>query len=249
RVPRVRLPAPGPLEHLAHVGQHAPADRVETGERGEQRERLHALRCEKRHMLRDRAPHRAADDVRALDAERVHQAERVSRELLRRDRLVVLRAPACTSVVERDRSVTLCQQGQLGQPGGVVAREAVDEDDREALTLLDVEELVVSDLEQRHRQAATSMPSRDAAVAPSSFGSIPTRLIRSSGTGSPMSNGRSVPSTILSVPTSDTRKSSDASECVIESNQNRSRYELGGRSIATRGSRRTSKAWSRRPSW
>ena len=88
---RDRRVAVGPVRLFAVAAEHRPqrlrhrrqlgtagADRA----RGQQREAEHALGMVERDPLRDRAAHRQADEVRALDAELVEDRDRVGDQVV-----------------------------------------------------------------------------------------------------------------------------------------------------------------------
>ena len=96
-------------------------------------EAAHLVRMRERELLRDRAAHRRADDVRALDAERVHQRRGVLGEVL--DAVLArrrLRLPDA-AVVERRDAPAVAQARDLIDPARALVGEAGDEDDVVAL--------------------------------------------------------------------------------------------------------------------
>ena len=130
--------------HLAPRGVQRAHVSVRTGERATQVERAHPPGVRERHLLRDHAAHRHADHVPALDAEGVHQPERVAGH--HRDRVGAVgrvrlaRAP----VVEGDHPMVLGEGAHLQAPGGVIAAEAHDEHERLARARLHVVHLDVA---------------------------------------------------------------------------------------------------------
>ena len=93
-------------------------------------QRAHALGALERQLLGDHPAHRYAEHVGAVDAERIHEAERVARHHPRRVRVIGSVGLADTAVVERDHPMPHRKVGHLKRPGHVIAAEPHDQHQR-----------------------------------------------------------------------------------------------------------------------
>jgi hypothetical protein len=100
-------------------------------------------------LLRDHATHRHAAHVRAVDAEGVHETDRVvghHRDAVRNIRRIGL---PDTAIVEGDHAIARGEGGKLEAPGEVIAAEAHHEHERLAGARLDIEHPDVADAQRR----------------------------------------------------------------------------------------------------
>ncbi len=112
--------------HLAPRRVQRQHVRVRARERAGQVQRAHAIRPRERQLLRDHAAHRHAEHVGAVDAERVHEAERVAGHHARRVRVIRSVALAHAAVVERDHPIQRGELGHLKRPRRLIAAEPHD---------------------------------------------------------------------------------------------------------------------------
>ena len=99
-------------------------------------EAAHAVGVRQRELLRDRASHRRSDHVWLLEAERVHERDRVPREVGDRVRPLGRRRPADATVVERREPVAVAQARDLVDPAGTLVGQPGDEEHVGPLALL-----------------------------------------------------------------------------------------------------------------
>jgi len=137
----------GPLPAADDLAEEVLAPAVGTVED----EATHPAGVRQRQLLRDRAAHRRAHDVRVLDAERVHERDRVGREarravLARRG----LGAPHAT-VVERRDTPAVSETHNLVVPARALVGEAGHEDDVFALSCLLGVQLHATCIDHSHR--------------------------------------------------------------------------------------------------
>ena len=144
--------------HLAHacapdVGER-PRPGAAGGECHREGQRPHPLGRRQRHLLRDRAAHRNAEQVEAVEPERVGQAERVLRHV--RDLVLASRPRGLpdVAVVEDDRAVALGEGGDLQHPGEGVGRQPHHAEQRLTLTVLLVVDRLAVGLDLGHRAGA-----------------------------------------------------------------------------------------------
>jgi hypothetical protein len=90
----------------------------------------YALRALERQLLGDHSTHRHTDHVRSIDAERVHEPERIPRHHPGRVGVIGSVGPAHAAVVECDHSILGGQGAHLERPGRVIAAEAHDQQQR-----------------------------------------------------------------------------------------------------------------------
>src|SRR5919106_2438805 len=138
------------LVDVDQVLADAVAVAIQLRERAVDRQAAHALRLRDSRLLDDAPAHGDAVEVRSFDAERVHEADRVLGEELRRIRHVrAVRAPGA-AVIEADHLEVLAQPLDLPRPGARIAGEPADMDERRALAVELVTHVDVPDADSWH---------------------------------------------------------------------------------------------------
>jgi hypothetical protein len=105
----------------------------------------HALRLLDRQRLTDRTAGRQADDMSALDAERIHEACKLSGHLIDREHALALVALPRTALGRTNYPVFRREGGDLRLPVARDAVESADKDERVAIARNFIVNLPVSD--------------------------------------------------------------------------------------------------------